>query len=231
MTRDPDGPNRRAFVRDLSSLALGAPLGLAAAQRSSVEPPTGEVRRVDPTWDLSWVGRLAAATDRAIFDWPTMGDPADPIILQLAGRYLDNCTAVYGADGFRPGIVLNIRTTATAAALSDALWDRFELGAQTKVNDPDSGAPARRNPFFRRPANGYPGVPDLGELVRRGAILLACDFALGHLARRLATAANRPSDEVLTDLRAGLLPGCFLVPSGIFGLARAQNAGCGLIRV
>lgn len=224
MTSRFEQSDRRAFVRDLGALALGAPVGLEVVRQSAGAP-------VEPPWDLSWVTRLADATDRAIFDWPTMGDPADPMVLQLAGRYLDNCAAVYGRNGFRPGIVLNIRTTATAAALTDALWSRFELGSQTKTNDPDTGTPARRNPFLRRPAAGFSGVPDLAELVGRGAILLACDFALGHLARRLATAAGRPEDEVLGGLRAGLLPGCHLVPSGIFGLARAQNAGCGLIRM
>ncbi len=226
MTSRSEQSNRRAFVRDLGALALGAPLGLEVVRQSAAAPAP-----VEPAWDLTWVTRLADATDRATFDWPTMGDPADPMVLQLAGRYLDNCTAVYGPNGFRPGIVLNIRTTATAAALTDALWNRFELGSQTKTNDPDTGTPARRNPFLRRPAAGFPGVPDLAELVGRGAILLACDFALGHLSRRLATAAGRPQDEVLGDLRAGLLPGCHLVPSGIFGLARAQNAGCALIRM
>jgi len=222
--------SRRDFVAGLGSIAVVAPLGLhlphvgaPQADRSARPALTGD-------WDLSWTRRLEAATDRAVFDWPTMGDPADSIVLQLAQRYLDNCNAVYGS-GSRAGVVLNIRTTATSAALTDASWDQFSLGAEYKVVDPETTQPARRNPFLRRATGAPAGTPDLAELMQRGAILLACDFALGHLAKRFATRLGRETDAVHGELRAGLLPGCFLVPSGIFGLARAQNAGCALVRV
>jgi intracellular sulfur oxidation DsrE/DsrF family protein len=33
------------------------------------------------------------------------------------------------------------------------------------------------------------------------------------------------------ELRKGLIEGAYAVPSGIFGLARAQNAGCAYVRV
>ena len=33
------------------------------------------------------------------------------------------------------------------------------------------------------------------------------------------------------ELRAGFVPGAYAVPSGIFGLARAQNSGCALVRM
>lgn len=66
----------------------------------------------------------------------------------------------------------------------------------------------------------------MADLVARGAIILVCDFALGHLANRLAPKFGSKPDEVHAALRKGLIPNAYAVPSGIFGLARAQNAGC-----
>lgn len=231
MPSNVEASSRRDFVVGLGRVAVAAPLGLHLTEVGAQHVDQSSRPALTGDWDLSWIKRLEAATDRAVFDWPTMGDPIDPIVLQIAQRYLDNCSAVYGGSEFRAGVVLNIRTTATSAALTDAPWDRFSLGAEYKVDDPDTKQPARRNPFLRRAREAPAGMPDLAELIQRGAILLACDFALGHLAKRLAARLGRPADVMQAELRAGLLPGCFLVPSGIFGLARAQNAGCAFVRM
>src|SRR5690349_1901712 len=135
--------SRRDFVSDLGRAAFLAPLAArlpAGLPNHADLAPSGD-------WDLSWIQRLDGATDRAVFDWGTMGDPADPMVLEIAARYLDGCAAAYGAGNFRPGVVLNIRSSATAAALSDAAWDHFQLAVDGGTADPDTKAPAHRNPF------------------------------------------------------------------------------------
>ena len=52
---------------------------------------------------------------------------------------------------------------------------------------------------------------------------------MGHLASRLATAVGSDAATVHADLAANLVAGAFLVPSGIFGMAEAQNAGCAFV--
>ena len=74
-------------------------------------------------------------------------------------------------------------------------------------------------------------LPSLSDLLDQGAVVLVCDFALGHLAKRLADKRGRTKDDVHRELRAGFIPGAFAVPSGIFGLAKAQNAGCAFVRM
>jgi hypothetical protein len=177
--------------------------------------------------------RLATATDRAVFDWPGLGDPADPLVLEIAARYLDNCETAYASQKYEARVVLNIRTQAVSAALDDATWQRHTLGAENKVNDPVTHELAVRNPFWHRAPEPLPGVvlPSLADLVGRGAVILVCDFALGHLAKRLAGKTGRKSEEVHEELRNGFVPGAFAVPSGIFGLAKAQNAGCAFVRM
>ena len=184
-------------------------------------------------WDLSWLDRLATATDRAVFDWPSSGDPADPIVLELAERYLDNCAAAYRPKTYEARVVLNIRTQAVAAALNDAMWQRFALGTEYSIKDPTTQEPAVRNPFWHRAPSPAPGItlPTIADLTSRGAIILVCDFALGHLSKRLATKAGRNADDVHRELLSGFVPQSFAVPSGIFGLARAQNAGCAFVRM
>lgn len=224
--------SRREFVEDmgkLASLALIPPVVNSALPRP-IAPSEGSAPSA--LWDLSWIARLTDATDRAVFDWPTLGDPADPSQLQFAARYLDNCRAVYPSGSYVARVVFNIRTQAVPAALNDDTWARFELGAEYGVKDPTTQRPATRNPFWHRAPSPVPDyvMPTLQDFVDGGAFCLVCDFALGHLARRLATKRGADAATVHDALRAGFVPHAYAVPSGMFGLARAQNAGCAYMR-
>ena len=230
-----NGSSRREFVTQAGRVAsavslttLMTPLVAFAAAESPTPPSIAA-----GAWDLSWLGLLATATDRAVFDWPSLGDPADPQVLYFAARYLDNCAAAYGGQKYQARAVLNVRTQAIAAALNDATWERYAIGAEYNVSDPTTQKPAVRNPFWHRAPDPSPGIvlPTLGDLLARGSIILVCDFALGHLAERLARKNNRNSEEVHGELRNGFVPGAYAVPSGIFGLARSQNAGCAFVRM
>jgi hypothetical protein len=211
--------SRRAFLGTIGGAGAAAALGDGTA------PPPGD-------WDLRWIEQVRRARHRALFDAPQAG-----AVLMLAARYLDNIAAAYGAAyaAATPDVVavLNLRTRAVHLALGDALWQRYPIGEDTKVNDPVTGAPARRN-VDRVPApDATPAYAamTLERLHQRGAIFLVCDFALGHLATRLAEKAGggRTADAVHAELRAGLVAGAVLVPSGIFGAAEAQNAGCAFV--
>ena len=57
-------------------------------------------------------------------------------------------------------------------------------------------------------------------------ISLVCNIALGHMAHDFAERTGRAADDVRQELAANLVPGAVLVPSGIYALIRAQNAGC-----
>jgi hypothetical protein len=232
MTRG-SGISRRKFVADVGCLASAMPLAACVPHSSSQNPTPDQSRPTGADWDLSWAQRVGAATDRAVFDWPSLGTPDDSIVLQIAGRYLDNCAVAYPAGTYTAIAVMNIRTTAIPAAMSDSVWARYSLGAEYKLIDSATQGDAIRNPFWRRApqAPAAPGMPTLEELVRRGSIILVCDFAMGFLAARLAAKANQTADDVHQTLRRSLVPGAYAVPSGIFGLARSQNAGCAFIRM
>jgi hypothetical protein len=227
--------SRRDFMTNVGRLASAAALTACVSPASAHSGPTQTPGPSTATgeWDLSWLDRLTSATDRAVFDWPSAGDPADPIVLELAERYLDNCAAVYKPKSYEARVVLNIRTQAVGAALNDTLWARYSLGAEYSIKDPNTKELAVRNPYWHRAPSPAPGItlPTISDLISRGALILVCDFALGHLSKRLATKTGRNADDVHRDLLGGFLPQSYAVPSGIFGLARAQNAGCGLVRM
>lgn len=235
MTSHHDPASRRTFLGNtgllVSAVALAGCAPVAGTSTTSIEREAGGV--ASPDWDLSWLDTLNRATDKAVFDWPSLGDPADPLTLELAERYLDNCRSAYKAGTYDARVVLNIRTQAIGAAMTDRLWERYALGTEYNAKDPATQQPATRNPFWHRAPDPAPGVtlPTVADLLGRGAIVLVCDFAMGHLAKRLATKTGRSEGDVHADLRGGLVPGAYAVPSGIFGLARAQNAGCAYVRM
>ena len=235
MSIDTDAGSRRSFLTDVGRLASTVALAGCAPPSVATSAPSvhdgSTVGRGD--WDLRWLDTLHAATDRAVFDWPSLGDPADPIVLEIAERYLDNCRSAYRAGAYDARVVLNVRTQAIGAGMTDQLWERYALGTEYNAKDPATQQPAIRNPFWHRAPSPAPGItlPSMADLVDRGAIILVCDFAMGHLSKRLAAKSGRTADDIHADLRKGLIQGAYAVPSGIFGLARSQNAGCAYVRM
>jgi hypothetical protein len=208
--------SRRSFLGRIgaagTSAAFGWPLASAASEPTS------------PNWDLSWLKQIQRARHRALFDAPMPNN-----VLDLAARYLANLVSVYGSSRDACAI-LNLRTRSVSMGLADAAWQKYPIGDDAKVTDPDTNASARRNIYWKIPAaQTQMGYGSLELLRNSGAIPLVCDFALGHLATRLAKAANVQADVVHAELRTGLVPGAILVPSGIFAAGEAQNAGCAFI--
>ncbi len=182
MHRANDPRSRRDFVAGVGQLATAVALGGYAMPGSTAAGTPGVARPspVPDEWDLSWIDRLATATDRAVFDWPSLGNPSDPIVLEIAARYLDNCAAAYGSQRYEARAVLNIRTTAVPAALNDEAWQRHALGVEYKISDPFTQQPAVRNPFWHRAPAPLPGVT-LPSLTEADALR----SAVGSAGRRL----------------------------------------------
>ena len=202
MTIDKCVESRRSFLADVGVLASTVALGGCA--RSSVETPSARVQPAPSAergdWDLRWLDTLRSATDRAVFDWPSLGDPADPIVLELAERYLDNCRSIYGTGRYDARVVLNIRTQAIVAAMSDKLWEQYSLGAEYNAKDPTTQQPAIRNPFWHRAPSPAPGIPlpTIADLVDRemdvriGIAFELLQMADDHLFRPLVRDVGQP---------------------------------------
>ena len=229
---DSSGPNRRAFVQRI--VGVGAAVAsanlLAGCASASAAPVYGSASRQQP-WDMSWVDKLG--TFRTAYDSPE-------VLGGAALSYAEAAFAGYKATGGRDGDftpVLILRHRASIMVLNDDMWKRLTLGAEYKIDDPRSGAPAMRNPFIDVRASDTDSVgvtAALDALIRRGAVALACNYALTGVASRLK--AREPdrkytTESALEEVHRNVLPGCYVMPNGIFAVSAAQDAGCHYMRV
>ncbi|HEY7236992.1 MAG TPA: hypothetical protein VH539_22720 [Gemmatimonadaceae bacterium] len=218
---------RRAFLGQLSLIALAAsaPPAASVARR---RPPPAEAST--SPWDMSWVDRVTPAKYKVVLESTNLNDGA---VLDLAQDIMDTFHEVYDSPDDETRVVVVMRQLGPPMALQDALWDRYAIGEVRNVTDPVTKAPARRNPFLRvaRGESTYEGQAKLEPLMARGMIVLVCNRAAMHLARALAERSKRDVEQVRADVRGGLVPGALLMPNGIFALVRAQNAGCGFLKL
>ena len=231
MSHNPNSYHRRDFLGQLgTAVAALATSGSATPIFAQPGESMGSgAALLDAAWDLSWVDRLANVPHRVVFD---ANEVAEGFVLDLVVMFLDQYHGVYNTRDDQTRAVIVMRWLGTPLALGDSLWDRYAIGEEVKVQDPVTNRPARRNPFLR----AAPGVSSeaaaakLETLRARGTILLLCNIAADNWAASHARIAHRSVEEVRAEMRTGLVPGVILVPSGIFALIRAQNAGCAYMR-
>ena len=168
-------------------------------------------------WDTSWIDRLESARYRVVFNGNDLseGGPMD-----FAQTFLDQYHEVHNTSDKETRPVIVFRRNGTPMAFNDAMWDKYSLGEDAKVTDPATKAPAKRNVFWSG------GTSSIESLQARGLISLVCNVATNNIGRRIAQQRSLSVEDVQKDLRTNLVPGAIMVPSGIFGLIRAQNAGC-----
>ena len=123
--------------------------------------------------------------------------------------------------------VLVFRHGGTPYALGSAMWGKYKVGESFNIIDPETKAPAVKNPWFQ-PKPGVLGNSEaaLDRLFARGTVMGVCSISLRGQARRLATNAGVSAEEALKEWTANLIPGVTVIPSGTWGVNRAQEAGC-----
>jgi intracellular sulfur oxidation DsrE/DsrF family protein len=222
--------DRRVFLRQLTiataamgSGAIVAPLGAEQVERAADTLPASGA-----AWDMSWVEQVQRAQYKAVFDSPAL---ADGSALDLAAGIQNDFKEVYGSDDVVRMVII-MRQLGQVMAFNDDLWDRYAIGEERKVNDPVTKQPARRNPYARvvpeEPA--WAAAGKLDALRARGAILLVCNRASMNWARSAAERTKKDLEQVQNEVRNGLVPGATLMPTGVFALVRAQQAGCAYMK-
>jgi hypothetical protein len=208
---------RRGFIAQLGILAAGMTVD---SDELHATPGASQ-----GSWDTSWLDRLAAAQYRVVFNGSEVEEGA---VLSFAASFLDDYRDVHGTTDQQTRPVIVFRRLGTPMAFNDSLWQRYAIGEDIKLKDPNTHAFATRNVFWRPRdgATGWEAELALESLQRRGLIVLLCNVALGNWARQMARRHQRDSEAVNAEARENLIPGAILVPSGIYALIRAQNAGC-----
>jgi len=198
-------PRRRFFGRIAALSAFGlfglAPV-TASAQSSQTDGP-------------DWPGKLKGR-HRQLFD---VYDINDGFPLGFANNFLEpneSATAV-----------MVFRHKGTPYALNGAMWQKYKVGETLKIIDPETKAAAVKNPWFQ-PKPGVLANANiaLDRLHARDTVMGVCGVALRGQARRLAENAGMSPEEALKEWTANLIPGVTVLPSGTWGVNRAQEAGC-----
>ena len=104
---------------------------------------------------------------------------------------------------------------------------KYKIGESSKIIDPETKAPAIKNPFLR-PKPGVLLADDfaIDRLLDRGVVFGACNMALQVQSKMLAGNAGVTAEEAAKEWAANVIPGITIIPSGTWGVNRAQEMGC-----
>jgi hypothetical protein len=216
---------------------LGA--GSLAAATGPIDLPAidggGDPFVASDKWDMTWIKRVSGKA-RGVFDLTTTDSNGG---WQRVTTWREHALEVYGKPKEVTSIAV-IRHGAIPLAMNDAYWEEFKpgqsgRGSRGAVVD-SAAAPASSTVPVRNPIGSpRPGATDAQKahtiegFLAAGGIVLACNVAFGLLIRpQIARARQLTGDAADKKAREYLIPGVILMPSGVFALIAAQQAGCGV---
>jgi hypothetical protein len=200
-------PRRGFFARVAGAMALG----LAGFAPTPLRAQTAAARSDD--WPGALKGRYRQVVDAYEVN---SGFPLVFVHTFLMPNDPSNTTAV-----------LVLRHGAFPIALADDMWKKYKIGETFKINDPETKAPAVKNPFLK-PKPGVLVIDDMAidRLLAKGTVVGACNVALMVQSKMLAGNAGVSADEAAKEWAANIIPDVTVIPSGTWGVNRAQGAGC-----
>jgi hypothetical protein len=146
---------RRTFIRRFAGvLSAGMAALVAAPSRAQPTAQPGQ-----PDWPGALKGR-----HRQVFDAYEINDGAP---LEFAYTFLATNQA-FGSNAAAATAVVVLRHAAFPLAVGDDIWRRYKIGEAFKVVDPETKAPALRNPFLR-PKSGILPLDDMAVACSRTA--------------------------------------------------------------
>ncbi len=203
-----DATPRRGFLRRVGSAAA---LGLAGLMPGALHAQPAPARSDGPDWPGTLKGRHRQVVDAYEVN---SGFP-----LAFAHTFL--------APNESATAVIILRHGAFPIALGDAMWAKYKIGETFKIMDPETKAPATKNPYLH-PKPGVLLVDDmaLDRLLAKGAVVGGCGVALQVQSKMLAGNAGVSAEEAAKEWAANVVPGITILPSGTWGVNRAQENGC-----
>jgi hypothetical protein len=215
--QDPTLPaNRRDFL-GLAATAAAAGLG------SIVPVATAAAATGGASTDFTrWLDTIPGKY-RQVYDMPELNSGMG-LVWSWAFR-------MTGAQGYAVpesdmGVVVVLRHDALPLAFEDSVWAKYKLGEVFKIEDPDTKAPAVRNPYYLKP--GAIPVPDasLQKLIATNVRVAACNLAITFYSGMVAKDMGLKHEDVMKDWTDAVFPGIQVVPSGVLACNGAVSRGC-----
>ncbi len=207
--------DRREFMGLATAMAaIGVGAALPASIASAADGPSTEFTR--------WLDGISGK-HRVVLD---MREHNNGTAFAWVWVYFNTASQAYGVSPDELGVVLVIRHTAIPTALDDAAWEKYGLGELFELNDPETGAPALRNPYYATVPEGF--LPDMAlqKLIDRGVTVGACDMAIHHYSGLAAEKTGMRHEDVKEDWNQAVLPGISHMPSGLVACQGAVSRGC-----
>jgi hypothetical protein len=209
-----DPTPRRGFFSRIAAgaVALGLPALAAVPARAAPGADDGS----------DWPGTLKGQHRQVVDAYA----PNDGFPLAFAFTFV--ATNGPASAGLVPATaVMVLRHTALPLALDHPMWQKYKIGQSLSILDPETKAPAVKNPFLQ-PKPGVLLVDDMAidRMLANGAVIGACNIALKMLSGKLAQNAGMSAEEAAKEWAANIIPGITVIPSGTWGLNRAQERGC-----
>jgi hypothetical protein len=196
----------------------------AVAGLGAMLPVSGAVAATEATaTDFTrWLDSISGK-QRVLLD---MREPNGGMALAWAWVFLFTAPQAYGVPESDLGTVMVLRHNAIPIALEDSAWKKYKLGEYFKIDDPQTKAPAVRNPFYA--TADEPLIPDMAlqKLMDRGVKVAACDMAIHYYSGEIAKQMGLKHEDVKKDWNAAVLPKITHAPSGVVACQGAAARGC-----
>ncbi len=205
---------RRGFL-GLSAAGMAAGVGamLPVAAAAAAQRPS--------TPFTKWLDTLNGSY-RQVFDMPEVNDGMG---LVWAWVFLYTGPQAYGVPEGDLTAVIVLRHNAIPLALQDSAWAKYKLGEVFRIQDPETKAPAVRNPFYYKP--GAMPTPDgIQNLVNRGVKVVACDLAIHFYSGVVAEKMKLKHEDAKADWMNAVHPGIVHAPSGVVAVNGSVSQGC-----
>jgi hypothetical protein len=201
-------PRRGFFGRFAGAMVLAGFATTPVRAESAAAPSDG------PDWPGALKGRHRQVVDAY--------DANSGFPLAFAYTFL----APHGPSATATAVVV-LRHGAFPIALGNEMWGKYKIGESFKILDPETKAPAVKNPFLH-PKPGVLLVDDMAvdRLLANGTVIGACNVALHVQSKMLAGNAGVSADDAAKEWAANVVPGITIIPSGTWGVNRAQEGGC-----
>jgi hypothetical protein len=205
---------RRSFTRRVAGAMA---LGLAGLVPGPLQAQLAAARSDGPAWPGPLKGRHRQLVDAYEIN---KGAP-----LAFAHTFLATSEPPT-ANLVAATAVVVLRHNAFPLALGDEMWRKYKIGEWFKVDDPETKAPALKNPFLHPKAGVLPDGMAIDLLLANGTVFGACHVALLFQSKMLAGNAGVSAQDAADEWTANVIPGITILPSGVWGVNRAQEAGC-----
>ncbi len=161
-----------------------------------------------------------------VFDSPEM---SQGLALVRTLVWFKDYAEIYDAKPADLSAVVVLRHNAIWMIMDDEFWDHHKIGSVVKIDDPKTGKSIRRNPFLG--PTPYTDIPpqiadEVLKKVLATATVLACNLAFHDVVEKMKSEADGDAGRAREMALRHLVPGVILQPSGVFGVTRAEEAGC-----